>query len=234
MTEDKFADEVMSDAQFDNVAGETEDENYYRAYLAVYFFLNFGGVFMRKKFFQLILFALVLMTASTVFAAKKTPDEQRAELNEMSGKVLSRMYQKYPSSKSAIQNSYAYCTISASSVKWGFWGDDRGRGVAVNNDTGKRVYVNMKELSLGVNFGAKEYDLLFLITTKAAWDKFISGNIKFGSEISAQASDGVTGGTFAEAAIVADGVWVYQLDKKGLAFELTLKGAKISPYKNLN
>ena len=189
---------------------------------------------MRKKFFQLILFALVLMTASTVLAAKETPDDLRAKLNNMSGQVLNRMYQKYPSSASAVRNSYAYCTISASSVKWGFWGDDRGRGVAVNNQTGQRVYVKMKELSLGLNFGAKEYDLLFVIINKDAWDRFISGNIKFGTEVSAQVSDGVTGDTFANATIVANGVWVYQLDKKGLAVEATIKGARISPYKTLN
>ena len=189
---------------------------------------------MRKKIFQLILFALVLMTASTVFAAKETPDQLRAKLNDMSGQVLERMYEKYPSSRSAMQKVYAYCTISASSVKWGFWGDDRGRGVAVNNETGKRIYVKMKEVSLGVNFGAKEYDLLFVILNREAWDKFVSGNIKFGTEISAQASDGVSGDAFSEATIVADGVWVYQLDKKGLAVELTFKGAKISPYKTLN
>ena len=189
---------------------------------------------MRKKFFQLILFALVLMTARTVFAAKETPDDLRAKLNNMSVQVLNRMYQKYPSSASAVRNSYAYCTLSASSVKWGFWGDDRGRGVAVNNYTGQRVYVKMKELSLGLNFGAKEYDLLFVIANKAAWDRFISGNIKFGTEVSAQVSDGVTGDTFANATIVANGVWVYQLDKKGLAVEFSLKGAQISPYKTLN
>ena len=189
---------------------------------------------MGKRVLQFVLFALVLMTASSVFAAKETPEQLRAKLNDMSGQVLARMYEKYPSSRAAVQSSYAYCTISASSIKWGFWGDDHGRGVAVNNETGQRIYVKLKEVSLGVNFGAKEYDLLFLIMNKAAWDSFISGNIKFGSEVSAQASDGISGGTFANATIVANGVWVYQLDKKGLAFELTLKGAKISPYKNLN
>ena len=189
---------------------------------------------MKKKFFQLILFALVLMTAGTVFAAKKSPEEVRAKLNEMSGQVLERVRQKYPSSESAVQSAYAYCTISASGVKWGFYGDDHGRGVAVNNRTGERIYMKMKEISLGVNFGAKEYDLLFLIADKAAWDRFISGNIKFGSEVSAQASDGVSGGTFADAKIIADGAWVYQLDKKGLAVELSFKGARISPFRTLN
>lgn len=188
---------------------------------------------MRKRFIQLILFALILMTASTVFA-KETPDQLRAKLDDMSTQVLQRMYQKYPSAERAMQKVYAYCTISASSVKWGFWGDDRGRGVAVNNETGKRVYVKMKEVSVGVNFGAKEYDLLFVIGNKEAWDRFISGNIKFGTEVSAQASDGINGDTFSDATIVANGVWVYQLDKKGLAVELTFKGAKISPYKTLN
>ena len=189
---------------------------------------------MRRKIFQFILFALVLVTASSVFATKATPDEQRAKLNEMSGQVLERMYKKYPSAERAMQNIYAYCTISASSVKWGFFGDDHGRGVAVNNETGERIYVKMKEVSLGVNFGAKEYDLLFVILNKEAWDRFVSGNIKFGTEVSAQASDGVSGDTFSDATIVANGVWVYQLDKKGLAVEFSLKGARISPYRTLN
>ena len=188
---------------------------------------------MKKKFVKLILFSLILMTASTVLA-KATPEEQRAELNEMSVKVLERMYQKYPGSKEAVRDCYAYCTISASGVKLGLFGDDHGRGVVVNNDTGQRVYVKMKEVSVGINFGAKEYDLLFLIANKTAWERFISGSIKFGSEVSAQASDGVTGGTFANATAIANGVWVYQLDKKGLAVEMSLKGAKISKYKNLN
>ena len=188
---------------------------------------------MKKKFFRLMLFALVLMTASTVFA-KMSPEQQRAKLNEMSGQVLERMYQKYPSAEAAVQNSYAYCTISASAVKWGLMGDDHGRGVAVNNQTGERIYMKMKEVSLGLNFGAKEYDLLFVIANEEAWKRFISGNIKFGTEVSAQASDGVNGDTFADATIVANGVWVYQLDKKGLAVELSFKGARISPYRTLN
>ena len=85
-----------------------------------------------------------------------------------------------------------------------------------------------------MNLGAKEYDLLFIIQNKAAWERFISGNIKFGTEVSAQASDGVNGDAFSDATIVANGVWVYQLDKKGLAVEMSFKGAKISPYRTLN
>ena len=135
---------------------------------------------MKIKIFQLILFALILVTANTVFAEKQSPEQQRAKLNEMSSQVLERMYQKYPSAKTAMQTAYAYCTISASGVKLGFWGDDHGRGVAVNNQTGKRIYVKMKEVSVGLNFGAKEYDLLFIIANEESWNRFIFGNIKYG------------------------------------------------------
>ena len=181
----------------------------------------------------MILFALVLMTASSVFA-KKSPEQVRAKLDEMSVQVLDRMYQKYPSSEEAVKDAYAYCTISASGVKWGLIGDDHGRGVAVNQQTNERIYVKMSEVTVGINFGAKEYDLLFVIQDQKAWERFISGNIKFGSEASAQASDGVSGGTIADAKVIARGVWVYQLDKKGLAVELSFKGARISPYRTLN
>ena len=189
-----------------------------------------------KKFFSLLisLTIICLFLTSTVTFAKMSKEETRAKLDKMSVEVLEKMYAKYPDSKSAVEKSYAYCTISASGVKWGFFGDDHGRGLAYNKETGKKIYMKMKEVSLGVNFGAKDYDLLFVIQNQTAWERFISGNIKFGSEVSAQASDGVSGDTFANATIIANGVWVYQLDKKGLAVELSLKGARISPFRTLN
>jgi len=187
---------------------------------------------MKKNFFQLILFALIVMITSTAFA--ESSEELKAKLDKMSVEVLDRMYAKYPDAKSAVKNSYAYCTISSSSVDWGFLGSDRGRGLAYNKNLNKKIYVKMSEVKLGLSVGAKEYDLLFIIQNKNAWDRFISGSIKFGSEVSAQASDGVKGDTFTNATVIANGVWVYQLDKKGLATEFSLKGAQIKPYKNLN
>jgi len=186
-----------------------------------------------KKFFAALAVTLLLtLTTSTVLAASAA--QQRREIDELSRKALNLLYEKYPHAQRFINNCYAWATLSNSGVKVLFVGSSHGRGVAVNNQTGERIYVKMSEVSVGVNFGAKEYDLLFLIANKAAWDRFISGNIKFSSEVSAQASDGISGGSFANATLVADGVWVYQLDKKGLAVEMTFKGARISPYKTLN
>lgn len=182
-----------------------------------------------------ILTLLVIFASSAAVLAKKSPDEQRAELDKMSEAVLSRMYDKYATARSAVNNAYAYSTISGASVKYGFWGDDHGRGVAINKKTGEKIYVKMKSGSIGLNFGAKEFDLLFVITNEDAWKKFVSGNIEFGSEVTAGMSDGTkAGGAFAQASVVANGIYVYQLNKKGVAVELTLKGVRVSPYRTLN
>lgn len=189
---------------------------------------------MKKVLAQIIFLSMILILSTQATTFAETPDELRAKLDKMSVEVLEKMFAKYPDAENAVKNSYAYCTISSSSVNWGFLGSDRGRGLAYNQILDKKIYVKMSEVKLGLSVGAKEYDLLFIIQNKDAWDRFVSGSIKFGTEVSAQASDGVNGDTFENATIIANGVWVYQLDKKGLAVELSFKGAQIKPYKNLN
>lgn len=189
---------------------------------------------MRKFFGKIIFMTLILIFSAQAVTFAETSDELRAKLDKMSVEVLEKMYAKYPDAESAVKNSYAYCTISSSSVNWGFLGSDRGRGLAYSKNLDKKIYVKMSEVKLGLSFGAKEYDLLFIIQNREAWDRFVSGSIKFGAEVSAQASDGVNGENFTNATAIANGVWVYQLDKKGLAVELSFKGAQIKPYKKLN
>ncbi len=76
--------------------------------------------------------------------------------------------------------------------------------------------------------------LIFLIDNKGAWDSFVAGKTRFSGSASATASDGVNGGSYEGAAYVADGVWMYQMTKKGLALEASIGGTKIYPDKELN
>ena len=43
-----------------------------------------------------------------------------------------------------------------------------------------------------------------------------------------------SGGAYSGAAIMAPGVWVYQITKKGLALQVTLQGTKYSKNDDLN
>lgn len=185
-----------------------------------------------KKFFMALAVLLCLTTATTVFAA--TPAEQRRQIDELSRKTLDKLYAKYPHAERVINECYAWATLSNTGVKVLFFGSGHGRGLAVNNETGERVYLHMEEVSAGLGVGAREYDLIFLINTPDAWDDFISGKTRFGASAEASADDGVSGGTIEGAEYVAPGVWAFQMTTKGLALEAMLEGIKIHKDKNLN
>ncbi|MBQ7493143.1 MAG: hypothetical protein IJT47_01795, partial [Selenomonadaceae bacterium] len=141
---------------------------------------------------------------------------------------------KYPHARRVVGECYAYATLSNSGVKVLFIGSSHGRGLAYNNQTGEKVYLHMKELSAGLGIGAKEYDLIFLINTRDAWENFIAGKTRFGASAEASADGGTIEGTIEGAQYVAPGVWAFQMTPKGLALDATLNGAKIYRDKNLN
>ncbi|MBR4903904.1 MAG: hypothetical protein IKZ53_04470 [Selenomonadaceae bacterium] len=186
-----------------------------------------------KKFFALTL--LLCMFTVTAFASSKdSVTEQRWQVDQLSAKTLEKLYAKYPDAERVINKCYAYATLSNSGVKVLFIGSSHGRGIAVNNQTGEKVYLRMKEISAGLGLGAKEYNLIFLLNTPEAWENFIVGKTRFGASAEASANDGVSGGSFEGAQYVAPGVWVYQMTTKGLTLEATLKGTKIYKDKKLN
>ncbi|SDZ82529.1 YSC84-related protein [Selenomonas ruminantium] len=191
---------------------------------------------MKKMFTLLMAGLLVCLMTATSFAAtsQEKIDKERAEIDNLSVKALHNLYEKVPSAENVINNCYAYATLSNTGMKLGLFGDAHGRGLAVNNTTGEKVYMRMKELGLGIGLGIKEYDLIFVIGTEQAWKTFISGDIKFASSADASASDGQAGGAVEGASIAANGIWVYQMTKKGLSLDASIKGTKIYADKKLN
>ncbi len=177
---------------------------------------------------------LCLLTTAALAADADKVVKERAKIEELSVKALDNLYEKVPSAERVIENCYAYATLSNTGMKLGIFGDAHGRGLAVNNETGERLYMRMKEMGVGLGLGVKEYDLIFVIGTEEAWYSFISGDIKFASSAEAAASDGVTGDSIEGASIAAKGVWVYQITKKGLTLDASIKGTKIYPDKKLN
>ena len=188
-----------------------------------------------KKFFALTTLLICMFTATTAFASDRdSVAEQRRQVEQLSANTLEKLYAKYPHAQRVIGECYAWATLSNSGVKVLFIGSSHGRGLAYNNQTGEKVYLRMKELSAGLGLGAKEYNLIFLLNTRDAWENFIAGKTRFGASAEASADDGVSGGTVEGAEYVAPGVWVFQMTTKGLALEATLKGTKIYKDKKLN
>ncbi len=191
---------------------------------------------MKKLFVLLMTALLVCFMTATSFAApsQEKIDKERGEIDALSVTALNNLYEKVPSSQRVINNCYAYATLSNTGMKLGLFGDAHGRGLAINNETGEKVYMRMKEVGLGLGLWVREYDLICVIGTEKAWKDFISGDIKFAGSAEAAANDGVVGDSLEGASIAAEGIWVYQMTKKGLTLDVSIKGTKIYADKNLN
>ena len=188
-----------------------------------------------KMFLSLTTLLLCMLIALPALAyGNDSAAEQRRQIDQLSEKTLDMLYAKYPHAQRVINNCYAWATLSNTGLKLGLFGSAHGRGVAVNNVTGERVYLHMEEQSVGLGIGAKEYNLIFLIDNREAWDNFIIGKIRFGASADASANDSVNGGSIEGAEYAAPGVWVLQMTTKGLALEAELKGTKIYKDKKLN
>lgn len=185
---------------------------------------------------MLCLMTTVALAADADKSAKERAKimKERTEIHELSAKALENLYAKVPAAQQVIRDCYGYATLSNTGIKLGLFGDAHGRGMAVNNATGETIYMRMKEMGLGFGLGVKEYDLIFVLETETAWHSFISGDVKFATSAEASARDGVTGDSVEGATIAGNGIWVYQMTKKGLALDASIKGTKIYPDKKLN
>ncbi len=80
----------------------------------------------------------------------------------------------------------------------------------------------------------KDYRVIFVFETEPALTKFLNSGWEASAQADAAAKVKESGGAYSGAASVAEGVWVYEITKNGLALQLTLQGTKYSKDKDLN
>ena len=177
---------------------------------------------------KIILCLLLVLLSFTCIAdaAKMTLEEKRAELRNKVQSTLALCYEHYPEAKYTVENGVGYAVFANTGSHYGFFGNAHGRGMAINNQTGEEVFMKMSQLQLGVGVGIKEYSIVFVFTKPEAWQKFIESKWSVDKSYSADASDGVSGGSSDGAIHCGKGVLAYQFTTKGVALELSLGGIR--------
>ncbi len=98
-----------------------------------------------------------------------------------------------------------------------------GRGEVFEG--GKPVaYATLTQASIGLALGGQKYTELIFFETKAALDRFKSGNFAFAAQVSAVA---LKSGVSANAKY-SDGVAVFTLGEAGLMYEASVGGQKFA------
>ncbi len=175
----------------------------------------------------------LLLCSSFALAADMTEEEiqeLRGEIDAQAQEVLDELYELTPGAKKHIENAAGYAVFSNFGLKIFVAGTGTGRGVAHNNETGKRTYMKMLELQAGIGFGVKKFKLIWVFLDSAGIEKFADAGWEFGAQATAAAAAGDKGGSTQGAMPVSPGVWLYQLTGNGLAVELTAKSTRY--YKN--
>jgi lipid-binding SYLF domain-containing protein len=202
--------------------------------------LLFGKDKMRKLLGLISLVTLFLSLqipaalARPAFLDRRAPDEQQHDILEKSAKVLSELYKHQPEAKTKVESAYGYATFSNLGVKILFAGGGSGRGLAINNKTRAKTYMNMAEVQAGLGLGVKKFMLVWVFENEKSFNEFVNSGWAIGGQASAAAKAGDRGGAYQGAVSIADGIWLYQLTDAGLALELTVKGTKYYKDNDLN
>lgn len=175
-----------------------------------------------------------IASARPAFLDRRPAEKQRAVILENSEKVIQKLYALKPETKATVEGAYGYAAFSNFGVKVLFAGSGTGRGVAVNNKTGEKIFMNMAELQAGLGLGVKKFMLVWVFSNERAFNTFVNSGWEIGGQASAAAKMGETGGAYQGAIQIANGIWLYQMTGSGLALELTAKGTKYYKDNDLN
>lgn len=190
-----------------------------------------------KLFFSVLI--SVAMISSAAFARPawldRRPNEvQRQDVLKNSSEILTKLYAAQPDAKAAVEKSYGYATFGNFGTKILFVGSASGRGVAVNNKTQQRTFMDMYEVQAGLGLGVKSYMMIWVFESENAFNNFVNSGWEIGAQAAAAAKAGGNGGALEGAVQISPGVYVYQLTSTGLAVELTAKGTKYYRDNDLN
>ncbi|MGI9318417.1 MAG: YSC84-related protein [bacterium] len=191
---------------------------------------------MNNFLLKLSVFTLCLTFVAGVSTSAEAAsrEERREDVRTQSTRTLNRLYSSLPGTESVIKKAYGYAVFSNFGMKLFVVGGGKGRGIAVENSTGKEVFMRMVELQAGLGFGIKQFSMIFVFDNQTVFNNFTESGWQLGGQGTAAVKTTESGSALENAIAVSSGVWVYQLTEKGLALELTGKGTRYYRDKKLN
>ena len=183
---------------------------------------------MRIRATAKIFITMLLLTVLTISVghAAASKEEQRQHIRDITQVTLSKLYGLQPEAQTQIEKAAGYAVFGNWSVKIMLIGSAQGKGMAVNNINKQETFMKMMEKSVGFGVGATTYNVVFVFDTEDALNDFTNNGWQFSGEVKAAATDGVNGDSYQGAALVSPGIWLYYMTDKGIAFEVSIKGAK--------
>ena len=178
--------------------------------------------------------ALMIGPVNDVQAKQTSKQRGQAKIRAMAKETLTHLYKIHPGARAGVEKSAGYAVFDNFGAHIFFLSTARGKGIAVDNETKKEIFMKMFSAGVCPGLGIKDYRAVFLFETKKALYEFIHSGLDLSAQADAAAKVGHEGEAFTGAVSVAPGVWVYQITEAGLALQATLQGTKYYKDDNLN
>ncbi|NOY14409.1 MAG: hypothetical protein GXP51_12315 [Deltaproteobacteria bacterium] len=189
---------------------------------------------MRHFLASVLLLFLVTLLGGCLSPRAESPAEKRSVINYMSQTTLTDLYRQRPSARENISRSDGYAVFSNINAQYLFIGGSGGYGVVVDKATGKKTYMKMAQVDLGLGFGLQDIRVVFVFHSPAALDSFINSGWEFGgrADLAARAED--RGASATGAVSISPEIDMYTLTKSGLIAKVNLSGSKYWKDEQLN
>lgn len=160
---------------------------------------------------------------------KESPDAVRAEIDAMADATLEKLLRKAPETKGDVDKAVAYAVFDTRKMSF-LITTGMGSGVAVDKQSGRRVYMKMASAGVNLGMGAQIYQVVFLFPTETLFESFVTKGWDAGADADAAA------GKDAEhmALRLPDGTVIYKLNENGVMLSATVTGTKYWQWDELN
>lgn len=178
--------------------------------------------------------AIVLGGVGSLAAAERTQKEikrqaRRQIIDATARETLDRLFAKSKKAKMLFAKAYGYAVFDNLKLSFGISGGG-GNGVAVVRSTGKRTYMKMGTVGIGLGLGGQKYQVVFLFQDPQTFSSFVDKGWQ--ADASANAVAGNAGAN-AQTGFV-NGMAIYQLTEAGLMLQADVAGTKYWKSRKLN
>ena len=163
-----------------------------------------------------------------------TTQEQKSYVSKMKKETLAKLYAQKPETKSMIRKAAGYGVFSNVGTYVFLLAGGSGYGIVTDNTSGKKTYMKMRSVGIGLGMGVKDYRAIFIFKNKGVMKEFVEKGWEFGGQADAAAKSGDKGGAASGEAYIETDIIIYELTESGVALQATVAGTKFWKDENLN
>jgi len=181
-----------------------------------------------------ILLCLILSMSGCASIPGKTGQEQAQDIDALVERTLADLYKQEPKTKEHIADSVGYVIMSGNITKVPMVGAGSGYGVAIDNKTGEKTYLEITEFDVGGGWGARSLRPVIIFQDEKKFKVFIKGvwNMKAGAEAAAKVKETGAAGGAGSGDIPGDkGYTVHLITDAGVSATWTVGVIRVKPVK---